>query len=464
MSPLIVATLRVLSRRSTALWMVVGVLAAPTWLFLAWTSVNNAASTHPDALMLVWRVVAAISLAFLGAQFATAVIDTAREGDALQPGRRRALASAAVALGNGVLLLFIIASAVLAAWTGAAWMWTAVAEASMAFTTGAGLVLGVSQRRWSLWFLPLGVALPFISSYALPDKALVDNQAPAALYIAWLLAWPLCAALVWWLLVRRPHPIRAMPTLEQAAAMASDRAAQPTRGIEPMLGQARWLLSKPLKDKHWIIEFFAWSIAIFFFVWIDRGKEMPSLAVFFAAMGGWWMAAYQTMREGVRPTLLLIPGRHLRERLGWTLFTQGLRRGSFALWWLAMAVAAILWTRPHVNALQILVPAAILMAGGALSLACLLSVWVWVRRRFWREIAQLLTAGVSAAGTVIGAAFWYAGAKTADAAYCAQGLLGALALAVLSIVVVSASTRAWRRADLHALFSPSRDRLSERSA
>ncbi len=468
MSPLIVATMRVLSSRSTALWMFVGALAAPAWLFLAWTSAYSYTPIPPNALMLLWRVVAASSLFFLGAQFATTVTDTARENDALQPGRRRALANAVVALGSGMLLLFVIASAALAAWTGATWTWTAVAEASMAFTIGTGIVLGVvglgaRDRRWSFWFLALGIALPLIGHYAVPDKALIDSQAPASLYIAWLAAWPACAAAVWWLLARRPHPMPAMPTMEQAMAKASNRAAQPARGIDHMLGKVSWLLRKPPRDKQWIGELFAWSIAVAYIFWIDRGREMPSLAVIFAAMAGWWMAGYQTLIEGVRPTLLLIPGRHLRQRLGWVLFAQGLRRGMFTLGWLVFAVALMLWLHPKVQMLQVVVPAAMLWAGGALSLACLLSVRVWVRRPFWQSVAQALTAGGSAAGTVIGAAFWYAGAPSADATYYSQGLLAALALVLLSVSIVWVSAGAWRRADIHVLFSPSRDRLSGRT-
>jgi hypothetical protein len=459
MSPLVVATVRVLSRRSIALWWVIGLFAGFFWALLAWSGVNNV-GPPTQAALLIWRVVMALSLLFLGAQLATAALDTVRGDDALHPGRRRALADATVWLGCTQLLLFLGASALLGllmnVWAPS---WPMAAEASMALTTGAGGVIGASQRRYVLPFLLLSLALPLLGHDLTHRGVLVSTQAHWVVYAAWLAAWPACAMAMWWLLCKRPAPLSRLRTLEQATTMACDQTRRPSRGIEPMLGQARWLLRRPPSTR-WLADVVGWFSVIVFFVWLGRSNQSPDISVLFVGMAIWWLVAYQTLREGVRPTLLLIPGRRVRQGLGWLLFAEGLRRGLLALFWPLAGGAVVLWFNPQIELMQILVVTCILWAGGALSLAWLLAIWVWLRSPFWRGLAQALVAGGSSAAAVIGAAAWYQNSAGAGGAHAAQGLLAAACAAVLSLLVVWAANRAWQRADLHALFSPSRQRIS----
>lgn len=270
---------------------------------------------------------------------------------------------------------------------------------------------------------------------------------------------------MWWLLAQRPAPLRRLPTLQQAATVARDSVTQPRHGVEPMLGQARWLLRRPL-SQHWFIETIGWLALIVLFVWFGRQDKTPDISVLFAGLAGWWIAAYQTLREGVRPTLLLIPGQRVRHRLGWLLYAEGLRRSLFSVAWLVTASAALLWFHAELELMQVAVPAAILWAGGAVSLACLLSISVWLRSPLLRVAAQVVTAAGSSVAGVLAAAYWYQDSwypdlATTNGAHVLQGLLTAAFVWALSLLVVWAANRSWARADLHELFAPARQRWSE---
>jgi hypothetical protein len=459
MSPLVVATVRVLSRRSIVLWWVIGLFAGFFWALLAWFGANNLGTPTQSAL-LIWRVVMALSLLFLGAQLATAALDTARGDDALQPRRRRALADATVWLGCAQLLLFLAATALLGllmnAWTPS---WPIVAEASMALTVGVGVVIGVSQRRYRLALEFLSVAVPLLGYALTPGGALIGAQAHWAVYAAWLAAWPACALVVWWVLCKRLATLHRLPTLQHSAAIAHDLSARPHRGIEPMLGHAQWLLRIPPSEK-WFAQAAGCGVLILIMVWFSRNSASPNVSLLLITTVGWWATAYDVTREGVRPTLLLLPGGRMRRRLGWMLFFEGLRRSLPMVWWTVAAGAALIWFHPQLELLPLVVAGVMLWAGGALSLACWLSLWVWLRRPVWRAVAQWLAAGSCCVITVLGTAHWYQHASSSDGAGLALGFLAAALATGLSALVVTAGNRAWQRADLHALFSPSRKRFS----
>jgi glucan phosphoethanolaminetransferase (alkaline phosphatase superfamily) len=141
------------------------------------------------------------------------------------------------------------------------------------------------------------------------------------------------------------------------------------------------------------------------------------------------------------------------------LFRGGFERGLIATWWVALYCAAVAWIHPEVQVLQIVTLVLILLGTGTLTLAWLITTWVWTRRPMLRAAMQVVTAGSTVVAGVFGAAFWYRDSQSADAAYFAQGMLLAAALMALSLLVMRASRGAWARADLHALFSPARERL-----
>jgi hypothetical protein len=460
MSTRLLPTLRVLVRRSTALWLVVSLLVVPLWMLLVW---QLATDTRPpvQSMLAAWRAAAACGLFFLGAQLAVAVCDAARHTDALQPGRRRTLANAAVALGSGTVALFIAAAVVLCWFAGPdAWRWALVAEACLAFACGTGVVLAVSQRHFSAAWGLLAPLLAYVSAIAVPFDALVEGGAAWSVYALWVLSWPACGWLVWRLIARRRHPVRAFPTLAKTHQIANGLAVSQVVGIDPLLGNARWLLCAPPPSQNRSLSALLGNLGIGILIWFDLGREGVIFGLVFGGLASWWMVAYQGLREGVRPTLLLIPGHQIRPRLGWMFFVEALRLGAINLWWVALAGIAMAWVRPQAPWMQLVAPTALLLAGGVLCLACLIATWPWTQRPFWRAAAQVATAGTTTAASVLGAAYMYSNVTSADTSWLALSLLAAAAMVALSLMLVWASRGAWARADLHAVFAPSRARTS----
>jgi hypothetical protein len=456
-SPLVVPTLRVFSGRAPAVGWVVSVLAASVWVLLAWIAHAEAHATAFD-LMRLWRFVVVVCLLFLGAGLASATLSMACPQDQLQPGRRRATANVGVALGTACVMVFFLAGAALQAQAFDS-LWMNLAEASMAFASGASFVFALTQRHVAPFFVALGLGLPLVGYALEPSTKLISQQGPAGLYVVWLLAWPACAARIWWLVARRPVPLTTFASVEAALNDASAlRARSMAADLTAMRGHVDWLLRTPEMQGRNGSMVVLWIAAIAFMVWLDSRQAQPNLTVFFGAMAGWWAVAVHRLREGVRPTLLLLPGRRVRQQLGWLLFAEGLRRGAIVLWWLLPAAAITLWLRPSLHPMQVAVALALLWAGGTVCMAWLVCTWAWIKRPRRRAVAQIVVAGGTGLATLIGTSAWYHGATAGTALVFAQGLVVALGLLLLSLLLVAASSRAWQRADLHALFGPKHQR------
>jgi hypothetical protein len=159
-------------------------LALALWCVL-WVWSRGESPAHPDALVVVWRGAPVAELVFLGVRWSVGVLDMARPACGLQAGRARALANAAAAAGSALIALDVAAAALLAGVTGAAIPpWTHAAEAAMAFTFGASLMMSVMTSGFRGGFLLPWLVLPVAGYLLCSPQALAEGHAPALVYTA----------------------------------------------------------------------------------------------------------------------------------------------------------------------------------------------------------------------------------------------------------------------------------------
>jgi hypothetical protein len=426
---------------------------------------SGGASTHYAGMTtwFAWRLVGGLALVTLGMNWTLKVMDTTRETDDLQPHRRRNLADAAMWLGNAILLTFLGLTHLISEALGYGGLSIhALAEACVAISFGAALAIALIQASLKPAGAGAFLLLPFLIWIAAPPHAIADGTAPTLVYSIGVATWPVFAVLFWRLLAQRPLSLRRPPTMQEAITIASNASQRPRRGIEPMLGNPRWLLRPPPSVSRSAFFGLFWVLAVALMLWADKSGAWANGFLIGGGIG-FGVKGYEQLREGIRPRLSLLPGTRIRRHAGWLMLEESIRRSFPWLGFYVITTVAATWVYPSLRGVPVAVAMVFSLSVGLLILTLLLTFrvrgWLWNNR----ELQALATTPLIILG-VSGAVQWLNVSRVSpsmspygDPAHIQQGMLVTAAVVALALVLQWSGSNAWRKVDLHKLMSTSNE-------